>query len=89
MVSLKLTPFIGDGNFVNVNFDIICCCQFKTNPVYRGRKLFSGIELLIDHVPCLKLTPFIGDGNSKLNDSKSTLLAFKTNPVYRGRKPYS
>ena len=39
-VSLKLTPFIGDGNKeYKASFIAIYFLSFKTNPVYRGRKL--------------------------------------------------
>ena len=38
-MSLKLTPFIGDGNVGNdPNVKAVVVYEFKTNPVYRGRK---------------------------------------------------
>ena len=37
--------------------------MFKTNPVYRGRKLDIANKNKEAQQACLKLTPFIGDGN--------------------------
>ena len=37
--------------------------MFKTNPVYRGRKLNLTLPIDLSKLDSLKLTPFIGDGN--------------------------
>ena len=38
MLSLKLTPLLGDGNLPITQLDSTFTAKFKTNPVYRGRK---------------------------------------------------
>ena len=87
MVSLKLTPFIGDGN---IKHRVACVfpVRLKLTP-FIGDGNCSISSLDPSELICLKLTPFIGDGNvfglSSLRVSGFS--KFKTNPVYRGRKP--
>ena len=65
--SLKLTPFIGDGDYIYLQIDLLVySLLFKTNPVYRGRRLVYPEILMEFSNNCLKLTPFIGDGDNFL-----------------------
>ena len=45
---LKLTPFIGDGNYISALQEDLVVQMFKTNPVYRGRKLEKVQRLTVD-----------------------------------------
>ena len=44
---LKLTPFIGDGNVSLMADSSSIFIKFKTNPVYRGRKLILSSDILL------------------------------------------
>ena len=86
--SLKLAPYIGDGNLVLIQYLHILIYQFETSPVYRGRKPVTFRGLLLSQETSQFETSPVYRGRKLLHYCYTHfLLKFETSPVYRGRKP--